>query len=514
MNDATVTGATFGNGATDGVHTGIPTGLYAALSSQPRPFHGPGAMYPGIAGHAEIPVWNGEPEVIEIYYPGLAFDPTNYIYNAGARFSVTGVMQGFVASGTTSPIYELYPATMTTLAPAPMYPQPVATSADGTLTIGSQNLLHFFNDTADGQDTSGYDDKCGASGGPANGSSDTCPTSAEYQARLAKWTLQVCSVLKAPVVLDLEEIENISVAHDLANSVQTACGVSYQAFVIGGNDVSGINIGILARSNVVVSKVTQMFTGTQTNNCPTTKPCGLNDRPPVMMQASWNGYKFALLAIYDRSLSGLGDPTKPYIGPKRAEEAAQIAQIAQAWQSGSTLVDAGDECISFDVNDVATTTTSCDLVGDSTVPLIVAGDFNAYEFSDGYVDVTGMIAGNAVRANNLYWYSAGDDSANTDTPSYIAPNPTLVDSGVRAAPGNRYSFNFSGLSQEIDHILLSRTAWTDFVSISNAHGNSDVSEASSIILDDTTAARSGDHDGQVLTIAIDRIFADGFEAQP
>jgi hypothetical protein len=63
-------------------------------------------------------------------------------------------------------------------------------------------------------------------------------------------------------------------------------------------------------------------------------------------------------------------------------------------------------------------------------------------------------------------------------------------------------------------VLLSRTAWKDFVSVSNAHGNSDVSEASPIILDPTTAARSGDHDGQVVTIAIDRIFANGFEAQP
>ena len=62
--------------------------------------------------------------------------------------------------------------------------------------------------------------------------------------------------------------------------------------------------------------------------------------------------------------------------------------------------------------------------------------------------------------------------------------------------------------------MLTQRAWRDFVSISNAHGNSDVSEATSIILDGTTAARSGDHDGQVVTIAIDRIFADGYEAQP
>ena len=70
------------------------------------------------------------------------------------------------------------------------------------------------------------------------------------------------------------------------------------------------------------------------------------------------------------------------------------------------------------------------------------------------------------------------------------------------------------MRQEIDHILLSRRAWQDFVSIGNAHGNADVSGGDAIIFDSSTPARSGDHDGQVVTLAIDRIFADGYEAQP
>jgi hypothetical protein len=331
---------------------------------------------------------------------------------------------------------------------------------------------------------------------------------------VAKWTKQICDVLKAPVVIDVEEIENLAVARDLATSVQGACAVTYQPYVIPGNDVSGINIGILVRNDVVVDSVTQMYKGWQTQNCSGVKPCLLNDRPPVLMQASWNGYHFALLAIYDRSLSGLGDPTKPYIGPKRFEQAAQIASIAQAWQTGATLVGAGDA--RQDATG-AITTGSFDIVGNANVPLFVAGDFNAYEFSDGYVDVTGMIKGTMVPSDNLCW-SDGCPSAsfpNGRLPrTYTAPMPALVDSGIAAAPLQRYSFNFSGLAQEIDHILLSQRAWHDFVSVSNAHGNSDVSEATSIILDDTTAARSGDHDGQVVTIAIDRVSANNFDEQP
>lgn len=518
MNDAVVTGATFGGKfvstdpvGNDATHTGLPNGFYATLASQPRPFHGPGALYPGLGG--TIPVWNGAPQVIEIYYKGLGFapgsdsdpydnDPTDYVYHAGTRFSVTGVIQGFQPSGAASPTYELYPASMTTnlrATPADEV-QPVSDAVNGTLTFGTQNLLHMFNDVLDGgADTS----NCPSA--PALGGSDWCPTTPQYQARLAKWTRQVCNVLKAPVVLDVEEIESLAVAHDLAAKIadntspgSVGCGVTYQTYVIPGNDVGGINIGILVRSDVAVDSVTQLYKGTTTSFCSSGTSCLLNDRPPVLMQATWNGYKFALLAIYGRSLSGID--TKPYVGPKRAQQAAQIASIADAWQNGQTLTGAGN---AQQAADGTITTGSFDMVGDASVPLVVAGDFNAYEFSDGYADVTGLITGNAVQSDNKYWPSP-----------YTAPNPTLVDSGIKADPSRRYSFNFDGLVQEIDHIVLTRRAWQDFVRVENAHGNSDTAEASNVILDPATAARAGDHDGQVLTLTIDRIFADGFGQQP
>lgn len=521
MNEGVVTGATYGGGGTDAVRVGSPSGFYATLASVPRPARTPGVQFPGIDGHPEIPVWGGDPQILTVYYGGLGFapgsddpdsndpgydDPTDFVYHAGTTFKASGVIQGYKPSSGPL-IYELYPRDMTTLdrVTAADNVKPVATSAAGTLTLGTQNFLHFFNNVADGSENNGaYNDTCAGTG-----ASDTCPTAAQYAKRRTKWAMQVCDVLKAPVVLDAEEVENRSVLADLASSVHDRCGVQYVPYSLPGNDVSGINIGILVRDDVVVESVTQMFLDTMTTNCSSGTSCKLNDRPPVLMQATWNGYKFALLAIYNRSMSGLGNPTRPYIGPKRAEQAAQIAQIAQAWQSGATLAGAGNAR-----QDASGTITQgpFDIVGDASVPLIVAGDFNAYQFSDGYADVTGMAMGTADRTRNLYWFDG--NSANTDTPAYVAPSPTLIDSGIAADPARHYSFNFSGLTQEIDHILLSRRAWQDFVSISNAHGNSDNAEASGVILDDLTAARSGDHDGKVVTLAIDRIFASGFDGAP
>jgi hypothetical protein len=251
-----------------------------------------------------------------------------------------------------------------------------------------------------------------------------------------------------------------------------------------------------------------MYKDTLTSNCSSGSSCLLNDRPPVLFDASYNGYRFFLLAIYDRSLSGID--TKPYVGKKRAEQAAQIAYIEQALQSGATLTGIGN---AQQDSTGAITTGAFDIVGDANVPLVVAGDFNAYEFSDGYADVTGMITGNAVQSDNLYWYDGYDSGLTHGVPAYVAPSPTLVDSGTKADPSQRYSFNFDGLAQEIDHILLSQLGWRDFVRVDNAHGNSDTAEASGVILDTGTAARSGDHDGQVMTMAVDRIFADGFGQQ-
>ncbi|HEX3124342.1 MAG TPA: lamin tail domain-containing protein, partial [Rhodanobacteraceae bacterium] len=146
IDDGVVTGATFASGA-DGVHTGTPSGFYATLGSEPRPFRETGVTYPGL-GVATIPTWSGAPQIIEVFYSGLGFNPAGHIYDAGQHFSISGVIQNF--KGT----YEIYPLSLDAIGTAPPYPVPVADSVAGTLTVGTQNMLHFFNNVADGADTS------------------------------------------------------------------------------------------------------------------------------------------------------------------------------------------------------------------------------------------------------------------------------------------------------------------------------------------------------------------------
>ncbi|MGA9335652.1 MAG: hypothetical protein WBV39_15335, partial [Rudaea sp.] len=240
--------------------------------------------------------------------------------------------------------------------------------------------------------------------------------------------------------------------------------------------------------------VTQIGKDTQTDDgCGGTPPCLLNDRPPLLLDASFAGQRFAVLVIHDRSLSGVD--TTPRVRRKRLEQAQYVGAIVQAWQTGS-----GSDASLVAPDTHITLGASGETVpnADGSVPIVVIGDYNAYEFTDGYADVTGQIKGTAVETDNTDWEAP-------------ITTPTFCDAGLTTDAATRYSFAFDGYVQELDHSLLSRVAWKDFVSLHNAHGNADTSEAGAAVTDPGTPARSADHDGQVLTLTVDRLFADGYE---
>ena len=515
MSDGIVNAPSLTSGG-DGISTATVStnGGFFAVAGGPRSFRKPGLVAGDVnaVGHPNIPVFQGDPERIEVFYNGLGTlhsadmpssdgGVTHGNYNGGQHVTVTGVIQGFTPTGAPAPTYEIYPRTASdlVLGASVTYPVAVATPAPGKLTVGSQNGLHFFNDTADGADTTQYTDNCAGTG-----SSDTCPTHQEYLNRLSKMSLQIRTVLKAPVVQVMQEVENYSVASDLATQISTdsAGAIVYTPYQLQGNDPGGINIAILVRAGVTVNSVSQLAKPTMTTagcNPSGTVPCLLNDRPPVLLDATYQGYHFRVLAIYDKSLINLG--VNDYVGQKRREQAEQISRIVQVLQSTGATLSGNDVC--DDQRDAANTNTNCtiSIVGDATVPFVVVGDFNAYEFNDGYVDVTGTImgtvdtsirAGDANAANSIYFYPP--------TPGYVAPTPALFDSGSAANAADHYSYTFNDYLQEIDHILLSSVGHSDFVGVSNAHGNSDVSDASHDVIDPSTARRVSDHDGQVITL--------------
>jgi len=123
------------------------------------------------------------------------------------------------------------------------------------------------------------------------------------------------------------------------------------------------------------------------------------------------------------------------------------------------------------------------------INLVVAGDFNAFEFTDAYVDVTGHMKGGFVAADNLVC-----DIDTNDCDDLVDPN--LINQVLMIPEGERYSFVFRGNAQVLDHALTS--SGLDELVRGFIYGRGNADAAVDLINDDSTPLRSSDHDGLVL----------------
>jgi hypothetical protein len=120
------------------------------------------------------------------------------------------------------------------------------------------------------------------------------------------------------------------------------------------------------------------------------------------------------------------------------------------------------------------------------INLVVTGDFNAYQFTDGYVDVLGQIMGTPA------------DASQALVPGTDQVNPDLINKVLALPAAEQYSFNFNGSAQVLDHALVSQTLNPAITGVAYARGNSDAAE--NLEFDGTTPLRASDHDGLVLYI--------------
>jgi endonuclease/exonuclease/phosphatase family metal-dependent hydrolase len=404
----------------------------AIVAGADRVFREKGIAYPGVGG---LPVWDGNPEVFELNPNGLTLADQDFY--AGTTFDAEGVLAFGFGS------YELWPNILE-ITSTPALPIAVRAVEAGEVTIGSLNLFRLFDDVDD----------------PADGDrDDTVVDSAEYAIRKAKFVRYIVDVLGTPDILGVQEAEGANVLTDLAADILADSGVSYSVHLIEGNDVGTIDVGFMVRDTVAVDLVTQLgkdeildYDGSL-----------LNDRPPLLLEGRYTGngadFPLAVMVIHGRSLGGIDGNEAERVKQKRLEQAQSVAQKAQDFQTANP-----------------------------TVPLILVGDFNAYEFTDGYVDVVGQITGNVVPADN-------ELSATSPT------SPVLTNQVLTLPESERYSFSFEGNAQVLDHAISSDATQPWVRGFEYGRGNSDVPDA--LIEDDSNALRSSDHDGFVLFLMTD-----------
>lgn len=311
-------------------------------------------------------------------------------------------------------------------------PKAVNDAAYEDVTIGGFNLLRLFDEIADG-----------------NGA--VTLTAAALDKRLGKTAAAICDYLKAPDILGVVEVENTRVLQLLADRIDAACprAPAYVPYLIPGNDIGGINVGFLVSTrNAGTQPRVEVLDVVQYGKLATlANPDGstslLNDRPSLLLRARVhqdNGVSYPVTVIVNhlRSLSGI-DEIAPASGgwssesarvrAKRAAQAAYLAAVIESLQQGNP----GER-------------------------IVLVGDFNAFEFNDGYVDVMGIVR--------------GDEAAEDQVLNYIdSPITTpLVDgSQLIADPAHRYSFAFAGNAQSIDHVVVNEALLLDALGVRVEH---------------------------------------------
>ena len=122
-------------------------------------------------------------------------------------------------------------------------------------------------------------------------------------------------------------------------------------------------------------------------------------------------------------------------------------------------------------------------MADPDIQLVVTGDFNAFQFTDGYVHNLGILTGDP-----------GPDPSEFPTPDLITPD--LANQILTLPPPEQYSFIFGGSSQVLDHMLTSVGISPKVSGIEYPRANADAPD--SFGDDPMSALRTSDHDGLVL----------------
>jgi len=404
-----------------------------------RTFREVGIEFPGLV---DLPVWDGNPEVFELDPDKLGLP--NQLIPAGSTFSAIGAI-GFEFGG-----YELWPTVLTVDA-APLG-QAVRERQRAEFTIGSLNMFRIFDAFDDPEDMSV----------PGRTRDDFVVSVEEYAIRRAKLADYIVNVLDAPDILAVQEVEKLGVLEDLAADIAAmpTGAVNYSAHLVEGNDIGTIDVGFLVRDTVAVDMVTQI----NKEEILEFDMSLLHDRPPLLLEGRVVGdgadYPIAVMVVHNRSLGG--------IDSSRSGERVRAKRLAQA------------QSIARKVQDLQ--------MDDPAIRLVVIGDFNGFEFTDGYVDVVGQIAGTANPAENLL---SGPDEV----------TPDLINQVLSIAPEERYSFNFRGNAQVLDHALTSQALDSSVRGLEFGRGNSDA--GADLINDASSPLRSSDHDGLVLFITRD-----------
>jgi uncharacterized protein len=471
--------------ANEATETATSTGyFYAVITGTARPFREPGidirdTPIPGAP--TGIAQFDDNPERI-LVDSTIAGGTSIEISTGAVLANVTGVLDFTFSSDSFYDPSRLildfsYNRNQVT---AGMTVQPIPATTGNQFTVASFNIERFYN-------TNSADDLYyvpnGVTGFNGNSSTGTVSTGQTftsaavdvvlpaYTRRLQKLSLAIRTVLNTPDIVTLEEVENQSVANDIATQINTDAGIPnlYTAYSTDNTnfftqDGTGISVGFLVKNSTVDSfSLTQV--GQKESFTPTssTNPITLNDRPWLALSAGIKrgvnkDYPVTVVVNHMKALSGVNSITSTSTREKKEFQAEEVAKFIQTLQANGQHVISG-------------------------------GDFNAFEFSDGYTDTLATYTNtNVLPAAQVV--RAGTSGLVT---------PPLTDLALSLPASQRWSYVEDGNAQILDHIVVTPELAAG-AQLVYAHLDADF--PATAYNDASTAARSSDHDVPVGYFAI------------
>ena len=413
--------------------------FYGVLKGLARPVREPGldpasAVPPNLP--CCVPTFDGNPERIRVDSSAQTGAPLLDVAAGQEIADVTGVLDFAFGS------YTILPDPGAAIVTGLQAATPVPAPGPNEFTIGSFNLERFFDEADD----------------PLH--DDAVLTPEAVNSRLQKASLAIRHVLLAPDILGVVEVENLGILQRLATRInadavtETGVDPTYTAYLEEGNDIGGIDSGFLVKSSRVdVLGVQQLGKDTTYTPPGQADAALLNDRPPLVLKAAVHGpsptpLPITVIVNHLRSLSGIDGTDGARIRAKRRAQAEYLATLIQSYQA--------------------------------TEAVVSVGDYNAYQFSDGFVDVVGTIKGQPAPADQVALAS----------PDLVDPNLTSL--GDTLGPSQQYSFVFDGNAQALDHVLVDELALNRFSRV--AYGRVDADFPESLRSDATRPERISDHD--------------------
>ena len=295
-----------------------------------------------------------------------------------------------------------------------------------------------------------------------------------FQRRLKKVSMAIRDYMAMPDVIGVVEAENLNAIKQLADRINKEAVASgkldpkYEAFLIDGNDGRGIDNGFLVKtSRVKVLETKQFGKSDKYKNPDTGEDNFLNDRPPLMIRVSVEDaktgkpFEFTVVANHLKSFLGFTDPKQ--MANVRVKKKLQSEFLAR-WVDERQRSNPEER-------------------------IMLLGDFNAFQFNDGVMDMIGTIKGKPSPKDSVL--IASDDLVTRD----------MIDLVDAIAVGQRYSYVFDGNAQVLDHIVINEPLRRHISGFGFVRVNADFPE--SMRNDDTRAERYSDHDPAVAYFSLD-----------